>query len=409
MEREADLRDYAELVLSTKAFTSLLSARGSIDSQTHERAYHFLSTQDHAPDTEADPSFLERRIYLDDLAVGYLQTAGILQAACHCRLDSWVHPSMKDEQAAIIEANREGERLANALDDIRVTLRDALDRGQAIFMPRHHWDEEETQIGWLYQAAPTLAHILKDVGPCNAICVDDRFFNRHQTLTDEAGHTVPIVCVLDLLQHLEVHGVISTEEKHRAFHKLRQAGYGLVPVTPDELEKYLRNARFDHAGHVIETAEMRILRQTLMRIRSLDMVELPTEAPFLEQMQLGCIVAIRRLWADEALSVERVVALSHWIWCNVAPSPMDWTRAIREPLRQSDMPEAFARHLALLLRPMHLPRERYEVFRDWVECDILEPLLSANANLIDSVAKIVRTDIERLSEALSDDGSGITR
>jgi hypothetical protein len=64
MEREADLQDYAELVLSTKAFTSLLYARGLIDSQTHERAFHFLSTQDHAPHTEADLALLERRIYL---------------------------------------------------------------------------------------------------------------------------------------------------------------------------------------------------------------------------------------------------------------------------------------------------------------------------------------------------------
>ena len=213
---------------------------------------------------------------------------------------------MKDDQAAIIEANREGEKLVKTLDDIRVTLRDALERGQAIFMPRHREHEEETPIGWLYQAAPTLAQILRDAGPCDAVCVDDRFFNRHHTLTDTAGHTVPIVCVLDLLQHLEVHGVISTEEKHRAFHKLRQAGYGLVPVTPDELEQYLRHARFDQEGHVIESAEMRLLRQTLMRVRSLDMVEMPTEAPFLEKMQLGCMVAIRRLWADEALSAERV-------------------------------------------------------------------------------------------------------
>ena len=59
MEREADLQDYAELVLSTKAFTNLLYARGFIDSETHEHAGHFLSTQDHALHTEADPALLE--------------------------------------------------------------------------------------------------------------------------------------------------------------------------------------------------------------------------------------------------------------------------------------------------------------------------------------------------------------
>jgi hypothetical protein len=159
---------------------------------------------------------------------------------------------------------------------------------------------------------------------------------------------------------------------------------------------------------VIESAEMRILRQTLMRVRSLDMVELPTETPFLEKMQFGCMVAIRRLWADEALSAERAVALSHWIWCSLAPSPMDWARMLREPLRHSDLPEAFARYFALLLRPMHVPMERYEVFRNWVECEVLEPLLPANVNLLDSVVQLVRTNIEGLSEEWSDNASDTT-
>src|SRR5262249_40993819 len=163
-------------------------------------------------------------------------------------------------------------------------------------------------------------------------------------------------CVLDLLQYLEVHNVISTEEKHRALHKLRQGGYVLISTTFAELEQYLRNAPFDWEGRLIESAEMRFLRQTLMRIRSLDVVELPTEAPFLERMQLGCILAIRRLWADEALATERVVELSHWIWRSIAPSPLDWARNINEPLRPCDIPGVFARHLSLLLQPIHLQR-----------------------------------------------------
>jgi hypothetical protein len=408
MEIEADLQDYAEVILSTKAFISLLFARGSIDARTHEHAQHFLRIHDHAPNIETDPSLLECRLYLDDLAITYLQTAGGLRSACHCGLDLWVHPSIKEDQSALIEANREGNKLAQTLDDIRVTLLDTLDRGQAMFMPRHHGNDEEPRIGWLYQAAPTLAQMLKDIGPCDAVCIDDRFVNRQGFLTDEAGHTVPIVCVLDLLQHLEIHNVISTEEKHRALHKLRQGGYVLVPVTPDELEMYLRNARLDPEGCVIESAEMRLLRQTLMRVRSLDMVELPTEGSFLGKMQLVCILVIRRLWADEALPSAQVVALSHWVWCNVAPSPLDWARNIQEPLRAEDIPAAFARHFALLLRPMPLQRERYEVFHNWVEREILEPLLPANANLIDSVVGIVRTEIERLSEEWSNDAGGPT-
>ena len=264
-------------------------------------------------------------------------------------------------------------------------------------------------MGWLHEVAPALAQLFRDVTACDAVCVDDRFFNRHLTFTDEAGHTVPMVSVLDLIQYLEDPNVISAEEKQRALYRLRQAGYALVPVPPDELEKYLRASTLDEDGQVIESAEMRILRQTLMRVRSLDMVELPTEAPFLERMQLGCIIVLRRLWADEPLQVERVAALSDWVWSNVAPSPLDWARALRKSLPTYDVPEAFARHLALLLQPMPLAGKRYEAFRNWVECRILEPLLPANADLVDRLVRLERADIERLSAALSNDESGPDR
>jgi hypothetical protein len=154
---------------------------------------------------------------------------------------------------------------------------------------------------------------------------------------------------------------------------------------------------------------MRILRQTLMRIRSLDMVELPTEASFLEKIQLGCLIVIRHLWADEALPVEWAAALSDWVWRHVAPSPLDWARALSEPLRRGDMLEAFARHLAWLLQPMSLNRERYEAFRKWVEEEVLEPLPPANADLVNRLVRMVRADIERLSEEFGHGGSGADR
>ena len=128
------------------------------------------------------------------------------------------------------------------------------------------------------------------------------------------------------------------------------------------------------------------------------MVELPTEAPFLEKLLLGCLIVIRHLWADEALPIERAAMLSDWVWRHVAPSPLDWARNLVEPLRSENMPEAFAQHLAWLLKPMGMSFERYEAYRQWVEEEILEPLLPANADLVDRLVHVVRADIERLSE-----------
>jgi hypothetical protein len=380
-----------------------------VDDEIHARACQFLQAHDRDQNPEADPTFLDRPLYLADLAVGYLQEAGVLRVACRRGLTIFVHSSTKDAQSALIEAHREGARLAETLDELRIVLRDALESGRAAFLPRHHIPGDETPIGWFHKVAPALAQLFRDASACDAVCVDDRFFNRHTTFTDEAGHNVPMVCVLDLLQSLKDRNVINAEEKQRALYKLRQAGYALIPVPPDELEKYLQNATFDQDGQVRESSELRMLRQTLMRIRSLDMVEIPTEAGFLEKMQRGCLIVVRHLWADEALPVERAAALSDWVWRYVAPSPLEWARNISEPLRPGDIPEAFARHLARLLQPMSLREDRYDAFRTWVEEEILAPLLPANVDLVDKLVRKVRADIERLSEELSHGGSDADR
>jgi hypothetical protein len=397
-EGEANIREYAEYLVSTIAFTEMLHTRGLIDGTTYTRTLQFLRTQDQDLNPTVNLTFLERPLYIDDLALGFLQEAGSLQVVCRHRLSLFVHPSTRTEQSALIEAQIEGDRLAEMLDELRLILRDAIESGKASFLPRHHVPGEETAIGWIHEVAPALAPFFRDASACDAVCIDDRHMNRGLTFTDEAGHTLPLVCVLDLLAYLEEQRVIGAGEKQEAFHKLRQAGYTLVPVPPDELERYLRQARLDQDGEVLESAELRIIRQALMRIRSLDMVELPTEARFLEKLQLGCLIVIRHLWADEAIPVERAAMLSDWVWRHVVPSPLDWARNSVDPLRPDDMPEAFARLLAWLLQPMSMAFDRYEMFRQWVEEEILEPLLPANADLVERLVHIVQADIERLSE-----------
>ncbi len=303
---------------------------------------------------------------------------------------------MRTEQDALIAANREGERVAGAIDDIRVTLRDALERDETAFLPRHASGHEEGAEALLRDVL-TLAHFLLDAGPCDAVSVDDRFLNRHMVLTDRGGRHVPFVCALDVLRHLEARGVIDRDEALAALHRLRGAGFAMVPVGPDELETRLRAAQFDQKGGLVETAELRVLRQTLMRLRSLDMVQQPLEAPFLDQLRLASVLTIRHLWADESVPPERAIAFSDWVWHNVAPSPLDWSRTAPEPERMMPLPDMFARHVELLLKPMPMTGDRDEAFRSWAESAVLEPLLPANADLVDGLAGYVRAEIERMT------------
>lgn len=67
------------------------------------------------------------------------------------------------------------------------------------------------------------------------------------------------------------------------------------------------------------------------------------------------------------------------------------------------LPDMLARHVELLLKPMPVTGDRDEAFRSWVESAVLEPLLSANADLVDALAAHVRAEIERMVEEFTDD------
>ena len=274
--------------------------------------------------------------------------------------------------------------------------------GEAAFLPRHEPDQEEGAEAF-FREAPTLAHFVLDTGPCDAVCVDDRFINRYMVLTDRSQRSVPTVCVPDVLRYFEARGLIDRDEALAALHRLRGAGFAMVPVGPDELEARLRAAQFNQKGGLVETAELRVLRQTLMRLRSLDMVQQPLEAPFLDQLRLASVLTIRHLWADELVPPERAIAFSDWVWHNVAPSPLDWSRTAPEPERMIPLPDMFARHVELLLKPMPMTGDRDEAFRSWAESAVLEPLLPANDDILDAVAGHVRAEIERIIEEFTDD------
>jgi len=397
MDMEADIKDYSELILPTITFVKMLRDRGYIDSGTYERARTYLYAHDRGNNITFDLSLLDKPLYLDDLAAIYLQEAGILQPVHDKGINIQIHPSLISEQERLITASREGKKLAERLDGIRSVLRTALDDGTAIFLPRSRYDEEKLTAS---RFQSTLEQFLNNTGQCDAICIDDRFINKHAMLLDKKGAKAATICMNDVLYHLENQGLISKTERQERLHRLREAGFGFVAIDPDELESIMRKSAIGPGNELIESAEMRVLRQTLMRIRSLDMIQQPLETPFLDRLRLCCLIVLIRLWRDVNLPIDKTCAISDWLWCNIAPSPLDWTTRHGKTDVKAEM-EAFARHIANLFVPM--PKEggdRQEAFRNWMEISVLESLLPANPSLVDTIAAFVRMFIEELIEEL---------
>ncbi|WP_447977389.1 hypothetical protein [Candidatus Nitrospira bockiana] len=200
LEKHAELREYEHLILSTTDLANLLLEAGKVSHDLHERARRYLLARDKDGEVGLPPSgsIFDSPIYIDDLAITYLQQAQSLSAICRSGIDVRVHPSMKVEQSALVAASREGERLYEEIGVIQATLREAIEDGTAVFLPRQIVDDEK--IG-------SMSHFLSDTRPCDILCIDDRFMNRHGFLTDKKGRNVPIMCTLDLIGHLENQGV----------------------------------------------------------------------------------------------------------------------------------------------------------------------------------------------------------
>jgi len=409
MEEEAELAEYAELIVSSNDFARLLYEAGHVDAETYNHAKKYLQARDREEGVHTSSTVLSGPVYLDDLAVTYLLSAGILEAASNVGIDLRVHPCVKRELGAITTASRAGFRLTTELNEIRTELRDALESRKAVFLRQHNHDDGERGVQSSFQSTPTLTEFLWDSAPCDAMCFDDRFVNKHSVLTDRAGRTVKVICALDVLRHLEKKGAQSPGESLAAVHRLRAGGFVLVPVEAREIERRLRDAHFEQPDSLIENVELRTLRQTLMRVSSVDLLQLPQEASYLGATSSSCVLLIRRFWEDSELPPERAAAFSDWLWRNIALPIITQAGASQSSVGLRDVEEAFCWITTILLQPLHLRGDRYEAFRSWVEQSVFENLRPANSKLIDAVAMRVRSQMEQLIEQVAKDEPGANR
>ena len=129
---------------------------------------------------------------------------------------------------------------------------------------------------------------------CDAIIADDRFLNQHANIDDGSGQT-PIFSTLDLLDTLVSIGSITPEDRLEYRTLLRRAGYFFIPVSDDELARHL-DASTVKDDKVIETAELKAIRENILRVRMSTWLQLPKEAPWLDTLLKVFIRVLKSLW-----------------------------------------------------------------------------------------------------------------
>ena len=390
-DQDADTTQYADIIHSAVDFVELLHSQGKIGGATYEKASSHLQAQGQQERSGLPASAITQPIFLDGLALSYFQSAGVLRPLAATGLDIRLHPNVLREMAAIVGEDDTGAGLAASIDSIREELCNAMECGNASFLPRVDEPIEELAAG--QQRFQSTAFLFAASSHVDAVCIDDRFVNCHPRFRDPLDRQVPIICIMDILRHLLEVKHIDSVKYWGIAHALRQGGFVFIPLEPKELVHWLKLARFNE-DELTESVELRTIRQTIARSDSLDLANEAEAIALTGYLTTAGREAIVDLWRDANVSPERAAALSDWVWRNLLSTAVFGRRHLAQDAYAQWIREMIASSLACLLLPLEVQsQDRVSAYSEWMERSILEPLRRANVEVIEKALNSARAGL----------------
>ena len=389
--QEADIKEYNDLIISTVDFCALLHKDGKMEDDLHGRAISFLRSQGQEEYCNSSESILDGPIFIDDLALSYLQSAKVLKTVSSFGLDIRIHSNVIHDKDMLIQEDNVGESLATKIEEIRDILRNAVESEVASFLPHTvHYTKQEEQNLQDDMGIQEITSMLKGCSEYDVLCVDDSSLNLRPAVMDSTERAVPIACTLDVLRQLVSQGLINDDYYFIARHKLRQGGFAVIPFEVNELLYWFKIATFDQTG-LRESPELRTLRQSIACIDNLGMSDLPNNPIMLNGISSTCARVIRKLWQETSLTTEQKKMLSDWVWRHLIASIFVNHKHVDNHTRAKLSEELMPKFLALLLSPTayDLPQGQRTGYVDWIQQSVLNSLQLENSHLIEEAIKLV--------------------
>ena len=202
-----------------------------------------------------------------------------------------------------------------------------------------------------------------------------------------------MVSTLDLLDGLvSSFGAITPDSRLEYRTRLRRAGYFFVPVEDAELAHHL-NASFVEEDTVIESAELKAIRENILCVRMSEWLQLPHEFVWLDTTLHVFIRVLKGLWRAGA-DLTAVMARSNWIMEQI--NVRGWAHRFgveNEDYAAKDKPGLLT--VILFTPPSGAPQEIKDAYWSWLEDRVLVPLKEQDPDLY---AWIVEQEKKLISE-----------
>lgn len=389
LEEEADLSGYAHVLVSCQAVVRALRRDGHILVSEEKAALSYLKLNErewkHQPDIESGAV-----LYLDNLSVSYLQTVGLLGKLWSAGFLPIISPFKVREVKALLSYQRLSDQVSELIEKIRAFLNGGILSGK-ILVGRIR-DEPDDDANNAFINHPTVGAVAF-ASECDAIIVDDRAINQHPSTGDALDRQCQILTTLDVIAALATSDRITTEQAVEFRSRLRRGGYLFVDVSEEEVFAELMASGI-RDGRVVETAELRSIRESILLIRLNAHLQVPAELLWLDSMLKSLIGVLKRLWAkDEPLETDRarsdwlleLVDLRGWLYC------FETNHALQL------LNDGRAAYLALLAHPpLDFGEEATARYLEWADDRIFSPLKEQFPELFASVVKIHQKSFEHL-------------
>ncbi len=362
---EADLTSYKAILSSCQAVVKKLQQNGVIMADEEKKALNYL--QLHEKPWPNQPEIIDRAtLYLDDLAISYFLHLGILEKLHSAGFTVIISPKKVSEINELITYERISGQVKDAIEHIRFAVNSRIESGKIKVGRQLNSHELDEHKGIEH---PTLT-IIPLAANCDALIIDDRFLNQHPHV-QHGSIQVPIFTTLDLLDVLLSASSITPEDRLRYRTLLRRAGYFFIPIDNDELTFHLINASVKDEK-VVETAELKAIRENVLRVRMSTWLQLPKEAFWLDNSIDMFINTLRGLWkVDSDLSIVR--AQSNWLIDQI--DFRGWVHLLDKESGDNFVKIGRARYILILLTTLvDVPQDIKDEYWDWIENKILAPI-----------------------------------
>jgi len=372
MEEEADLTAHAAVLSGCQAVVDKLRQKGQITSEEEKKARAYLQLQEKPWPNQ--PEISDGAIlYLDELAITYFLHLGLLGKLQGAGFKPIASPRMITEANALISNESISAKVSDAIENIRSAVNSRIESGR-IKVGRQAKGVESEGLSISEHPSFATGALAKH---CNALIIDDRFINQHANIDDPSG-LAQILSTLDLLDALVAAGSITAESRSEYATLLRRAGYFFVPVSDDELARHL-DASIVIDDKVIETAELKAIRENILRVRMSSWLQFPKEAPWLNTLLATFIGVLKGQWKADA-DFPNVRARSDWILDQI--DVRGWAHILDDETGDNLVKIGRGADIMFLLSsPVGASPEVREEYWSWIEDRVLAPIKEQYAEL----------------------------